>query len=337
MESHMEFTKAEKLNNDPWNRQKRDDNQPPDIDAIIKNLFKQFNDSGSSQGFFLVGLLSALLLIWGLAGIFVVSEGETAIVLRFGQFNRELGRGLKWYAPFIESKFIINTEKISTYEYDAEMLTTDENYANVKVAVMYRINDAKDYKFNVENPIDTLKEVTASALRQVVGQSQLEDVLSSGKERIRAEIEDTIVSTLKDYDIGIQIRAVKLLAALPPKQVSAAFEDAIKAREDEQRFINIAEAYHNEIIPNAKGKASRILNEALATKEATILRAQAEVKGFDALVETYKKSPSLLSERLYIQTMENVLSKTPKVLISSEQNIAYLPLQEMFNKLKGSE
>jgi membrane protease subunit HflK len=205
------------------------------------------------------------------------------------------------------------------------------------VALLYRIQSPSDYLFNVKDPIDTLKEVTASALRQVVGQSTLEEVLSSGKEQVRQEIDDTVVSTLDSYDMGIQVRGVKLLAALPPMQVSEAFEDAIKAREDEQRFINIAEAYYNEILPKAKGKASRILNEAEAIKESTILRAKAEIEGFNALIPIYKKDPELLTTRLYIQTMEEILSKTPKVIINGDKNISYLPLADLMNNSKRSQ
>ena len=333
---NMDINKPIKLSSDPWGnqRQKNNGNQPPDIDALLRNLFKKMN-KGSQGGSISIGIIILVALaLWAATGFFVVSEGHTAIVLRFGEFNRELGRGLKWHAPLFETKFIVNTEKISTYEYEAEMLTTDENYARVKVAVLYRVSNPTAFKFNVQDPLDTLKEVTASALRQVVGQSRLEDVLSSGKEVVRSEIEKTVISTLKAYNIGLQIRGVKLLAALPPTQVSEAFEDAIKAREDEQRYINIAEAYHNEILPKAKGRASRITNEASAIKESTILRSKAEVEGFNALVSIYKKDPELLTNRLYIQTMEDVLSKTPKILLNGDQNISYLPLSEILSKQK---
>ena len=319
------------LKTDPWGRPNQK-NQPPEIDKILKDVFARFSGKNNKSGHLIpIFILIGAIIVWALSGLFVVSEGQTAVVLRFGEFNRELGRGLKWYAPILEQKYVVSTERISTYEYEAEMLTTDENYARVKVALLYRIQSPSDYLFNVKDPIDTLKEVTASALRQVVGQSKLEEVLSSGKELVRQEIEDTVVSTLASYQMGIKVRGVKLLAALPPTQVSEAFEDAIKAREDEQRFINIAEAYYNEILPKAKGKASRVLNEAEAVKESTILRAKAEVEGFNALIPVYKKDPELLTSRLYIQTMETILSKTPKILINGDKNISYLPLAELLN------
>jgi membrane protease subunit HflK len=333
----MSESKPSALKNDPWGRPNRN-NQPPELDKILKDFFKKHGGkTPKNANLPIIIALIAAIIIWALSGIFVVSEGHTAVVLRFGEFNRELGRGLKWYAPILEQKYIVSTERISTYEYEAEMLTTDENYARVKVALLYRIQSPSDYLFNVKDPIDTLKEVTASALRQVVGQSTLEEVLSSGKEQVRQEIEDTVVSTLDSYDMGIQVRGVKLLAALPPMQVSEAFEDAIKAREDEQRFINIAEAYYNEILPKAKGKASRILNEAEAIKESTILRAKAEIEGFNALIPIYKKDPELLTTRLYIQTMEEILSKTPKVIINGDKNISYLPLADLMNNSKRSQ
>lgn len=332
----MTQTKPVPYRNDPWSRPDRN-NQPPELDKVVKEFFKKFSNNGSAAfNFSIIIILFATITIWAMAGFFVISEGQTAVILRLGEFNRELGRGLKWYAPIIEQKYVVSTDRISTYEYEAEMLTTDENYAKVKVALLYRVLSPSDYLFNVKDPIDTLKEVTASALRQVVGKSTLDEVLSSGKEQVRKEIEETVVSTLGSYKMGIQVRGVKLLAALPPTQVSEAFEDAIKAREDEQRFINIAEAYYNEMLPKAKGKASRILNEATAIKESTILNAKAEVEGFNALIPIYRKDPALLTTRLYIQTMESIFAKTPKILMNGDKNISYIPLADLISNAKRS-
>ena len=167
---NMDTNKPSKLLNDPWGRKNQNNsNQPPDIDALLRNLFKKMNGNNHSSriGYGIIFLI--VIVLWAASGFFIVSEGNTAIVLRFGQFDRELGRGLKWHAPLFEKKYIINTEKISTYEYEAEMLTTDENYARVKVAVLYKISNPTAFKFNVQDPLDTLKEVTGSALRQVVG------------------------------------------------------------------------------------------------------------------------------------------------------------------------
>lgn len=330
----MEITKPQIMKNDPWRNRNQSNQEPPDIDAAIKDLFKRMqNDSTPSWPLLLI--LVAAIVLWAATGFFIVSEGETGIILRFGKFNREVPRGLSWHAPFIENKTVINTEKVENFSFGAEMLTTDENYANVKINVIWRIEDPKSYLFNVSDPYETLREATISSLRQVVGGSTLDNVLSS-QEKVRYEIESTLKSMMDEYGTGIEVRSVKVLGALPPQQVSEAFADAVKAREDEQRFINMAEAYYNKIIPKAKGRASRIVNEATAFRESTILKAQAEIAEFKALLQAFKSNPDIVKNRLYLQTMESVLARVPKIILSGDQNISYLPLGDILKSKKGA-
>jgi membrane protease subunit HflK len=215
------------------------------------------------------------------------------------------------------------------------MLTKDENIVDVRLAVQYQVKDAKDYAFNVLDPNSTLKQVTESVERGVIGASNMDFVLTEGRSEIVQAIKTEIQSVMDAYKAGILVTSVNLQDAQPPEQVQGAFEDAIRAREDKQRLINEAEAYSNDVVPKARGAASRIVQEAEGYKEKVIARASGDVSRFTQLMVEYKKAPAVTKERMYIEAMESVLERSNNVLVDVKggNNIMYLPLDKIGSQI----
>lgn len=326
---------------DPWSGKQQ---SPPELEQVLKNLqaklrklfgFKPTqrvnSTGGGSKAFIAVGILA--LIIWLGFGIFIVNPAERAIVLRLGKFHAVLDSGLHWIPVGIDRYFIVNEQKIDHYDYQAQMLTKDENIVSVAVAVQYRIQNAREFLFNVDNPIQSLRQATASALRQVVGQTTLDDILTRGREQARQEVMERLSKILAQYSTGILITAVAMQPAKAPDAVKEAFDDAIKAQEDEQRFVNEAQAYVMRVVPAAKGIEQRIGQEASAYKEKAVLRAQGDTAKFLALLAEYEKAPAITRQRLYLETMEELLAKTSKVLVDVKGNQAwYLPLDKFMQQ-----
>jgi membrane protease subunit HflK len=214
------------------------------------------------------------------------------------------------------------------------MLTKDENIVDVRLAVQYQVKDAKEFIFNIVNPAATLKQVTESAQRGVVGSSKMDFVLTEGRSEIVAQIKKEIQDVMDSYKSGIQVTSVNLQDAQPPEQVQNAFEDAIKAREDEQRLINEAEAYSNDVVPKARGAAARKIQEAEGYKEQVIAQAEGESNRFSKLLAEYTKAPDVTRKRLYIESMESVLAETNTVMVDvkGSNNMLYLPLDKMIQQ-----
>jgi membrane protease subunit HflK len=211
------------------------------------------------------------------------------------------------------------------------MLTQDENIVDVEVAVQWRISEPDDFLFNVAQPDDTLRQVAESAVRSVIGKSTLDFVLTEGRSDVAQNQESLMQQILTDYDAGVLIVKVDMQIAKPPEEVKAAFDDAIKAREDEQRLVNEAEAYRNEILPQARGQAARILEQANGYKARVIAESEGNAARFEQLLTEYERAPSVTRERLYLETMESVLSGTNKVMIDAEGNnsLMYLPIDKL--------
>ncbi|GAB4393604.1 MAG: FtsH protease activity modulator HflK [Gammaproteobacteria bacterium] len=327
---------------DPWSGRK--DQGPPDLDEAWRKLRAKLFGSGRNNdsqggGFGLGngGLLSfgliaiGILVLWVLSGIFIVAPAEQAVVLRLGRYIKTVGSGPHWIPTFIDRKYVVNVEKISNYAYGALMLTADENIVSVQAAVQYRIANPRDYLFNVVNPDGSLQQAMASALRQVVGHSKLDDVLTTGRAVVRQSVREQLERILKIYNTGIQVMDVAMQPATAPEEVKDAFDDAIRAQEDEQRIINKAEAYSRGVVPIAEGRAKRILQEAEAYKQEVILNAKGNTSRFLALLPEYLLAPKVTRERLYLDAMQAVLSRTSKVLVDIKEgnNILYLPLQQL--------
>ncbi len=332
---------GDKKNNerDPWKPSSRSPQTPPDLEEMLKNFYKKIgqffkNGSGNSGlnkvkqiNLSLIG--GVIFLLWFLSGIFIVDPAEQTVILLFGKYQTTLGPGPHWIPRFIESAYIVNEQQISNYSYESQMLTKDENIVSVALAVQYRISNAKNYLFNVVNPSSSLQQATASALRQVIGRTTLDEVLTRGRERVRQEVTTQLNKILERYRAGLLVTDVAMQPARAPDEVKEAFDDAIKAQEDEQRFINQAQAYAMQVIPTAKGQAQRIAADANAYKEQVVLNAKGDIATFLALLPEYQKAPEVTKERLYLDTIESVLMATNKLLVNTNgNNLFYLPFDK---------
>lgn len=333
---------------DPWGRSKKTQG-PPDLDALLKQyktklitLFggKESTTGGGignqpkekSKGFFVAFIIGILLIIWGLSGIYIVSPSERAVVLRLGKYVETVGPGPHWIARFIEKAQVVNVQTVMEYSYQSEMLTKDENIISAEITVFYRVLDLENYLFNVVDPIASLEQATASALRQVVGHSTLDDLLTIGKEQVRTDVAKQLQEVLNSYKAGLLITDVNLQSFNPPEAVIPAFDDAIKAQEDEKSYVNQADAYQKKVFADAQGQSARILQEAEAYKQEVVLGAKAEVAGYLALLPEYKKAPNVMRTRLYVATLESVFSKTSKIFLDQKGGsnpLLYLPLDKM--------
>ena len=337
---------------------------PPELDEVIKDFKNKFNTTfggGSSnnsgvskaaKGSFKYVLILAVL-VWLLTGIYIVDPAERGVVLRFGAFQTSTTQGPHWHIPYpIESVYKVNVEQVRAAEIgfrntqnsysggvssESLMLTKDENMVDVKLAVQYKIADAQSYLFNVYNPEMTLSHVIQSVIRQVVGDNTMDHVLTTGRDQVAQEVKTASQALLNDYGVGLLITAVTMQDAQPPIQVKAAFDDVVKAREDEQRYINEAKAYANDIVPKARGASQRLLAEAEAYKSQIVSKSEGEAYRFTQILTEYLKAPVVTKERLYRETLEEVLSSTNKVIVDSSSNsLMYLPIDQLINSSKSS-
>lgn len=337
----MGWNEPDKGNN-PW---KGKNNQPPDLDEVFKRIqekFKKFffGSAGerikepskkSNNGLIAAMITLAAFILWVLSGIFIVDPAEQAAILRFGKYIETVGPGPHWIPRFISSKIIMNVDRVLDYSYSAQMLTKDENLVAVSLAVQYRISDLKEYLFNVAHPKESLQQATSSSLRQVVGTTTLDQMITEGREVWGNQVQDTLIKTLNLYNTGILIVNVSPQPARAPEGVQDAFDDAIKAQEDEKRFREQAYAYAAKVVPIAEGKASRIQQEAEAYSKQVVLSAQGEVAQFLALLPQYNAAPKIMAERMYLETMQKVLSKSSKIIVDNKaNNLLYLPLDQLF-------
>lgn len=333
---------------DPW----KGKNQPPDLDEALKRIQEKLKKiffggtnktdnqpSGNSSGGLLVMAIGLIaFVLWLISGIFIVDPAEQAVILRFGKYVETVGPGPHWIPRIISSKVVLNVDRVLDYSYSAQMLTSDENLVAVSLAVQYRINDLQQYLFNVANPEESLQQATSSALRQVVGTTTLDQIITEGREVWGNRVQDTLVKTLGIYKTGIMIVNVSPQPARAPESVQDAFDDAIKAQEDEKRFKEQAYAYAAKVVPIAEGNASRIEQEAEAFSKQVVLRAQGEVAEFLALLPQYTLAPQVTAERMYLETMQKVLNSTSKIIVDGKSgNLLYLPLDKLSSYHTGTQ
>lgn len=327
-------------NQDPWGGRRGNDG-PPDLDEVIKKAMDKMgglfgskpsgNNSGSGLGP-IFGLIVVLVLIWAAYdSVHVIDQQERAVVLQFGKYHETWQPGLQWKIPLIESIEKVNVTKVREYRRSSKMLTEDENIIDVTISVQYVVSDVKRYVLEVRNPDNSLKQATESALRHEVGTAEMHFVLTEGREAMPALLQSRLQGYLDAYGTGLTVSKVNIENAQAPEQVIDAFLDVAKAKEDEVRLRNEAETYANGVVPEARGLAQRQLEEANAYKEQVIAKAEGDAARFDQLLVEYKKSPEVTRERMYIDSIQNVLAKTPKVLVDVEggNNMMYLPLDKL--------
>ncbi len=318
---------------DPW---KREDQQPNDLDQIVQNwqkrLSRMFGGSqapGGGSSYFLIILA---LVAWGLTGFYRVDEAERGVVQRFGEYTKTTLPGLRWHMPFpVETVDIVNTVVVTDYAYQTEMLTADEQYVFINMVVQYRRSDPVKFSFEVADPEQTLRDVTESALREVVGTSELETLVGGRREEIASRTLARLQETLDIYNAGFTVTSISLEDVKYPADVQSAVDDAQRARNDSERFNLEADAYARDIIPRARGEAARILEDAQAYRDRVIADAEGEAARFEALLIEYAKAPRVTRDRLYIDAVEEVYRNSSKIIIDSEGsgNLLYLPLDKI--------
>lgn len=338
-------------NKDPWSKKPRDQG-PPDLDELLRKLSSRFGglfggkggagggvgggggvSKGSSIG---IGVIGGILLIgWLISGFYIVGAGEAGVELRFGAFRITTGPGPHWHIPYpIETVEIVNVTEIRSAQHKATMLTQDENIVDVELAVQYLVKSPEDYVFQVRLPDASLRQAMESAVREVVGKSKMDYILAEGRAQIADDTKQLLQTVLDDYKTGLLVTTMNMQQAQPPEQVQDAFADAIKAREDEVRFRNEAEAYSNGIIPQARGEAARIEQEASAYQSKVMSKAEGESARFLKLLAQYAKAPNVTRERLFLDAVESVLSSSSKVLVDIKQgnNLLVLPLDKIMTQ-----
>ena len=340
-------------NQDPWGGRKGGGRQgPPDLDEALRKLQDSLNgifggkkSSGSGNGSAAGGLgligiaLAVLAALWLYSAVYVVDEQEQAVVLRFGKYYETVGPGLNIYFPPIDRKFQENVTRERAYSAQGQMLTEDENIVEVPLTVQYRISNLQDFVLNVDQPEVSLQHATDSALRHVVGSTAMDQVLTEGRELMASEVKERLQRFLDNYRTGISVTQVNVQSAAAPREVQEAFDDVIRAREDEQRAKNQAEAYANGVVPEARGQAQRIIEDANGYRDEVIARAQGEAERFSKLLTEYRKAPEVTRERLYLEAMQEVFSNTSKVLVTGDKgqnNLLYLPLDKMVAPRDGT-
>ena len=343
--------------------------RPPDLDEVFGNVFGSLtrlfgggrrsgggagnggNGGGNNKP--IVSLVSGIVVVvWLLSGFYIVGEGTRGVELRFGAYQETTTPGPHWHLPFpVESVEKVDIDSIRSVQDKARMLTEDENIVEVEVAVQYRVLDAADYLFNVRFPDappglppseGTVYQVMESALREAIGKAKMDFILGEGRAEIAARTKDLMQQILDAYRSGIQIISVNLQQSQPPSAVQDAFADAIKAREDEIRYVNEAEAYSNGIVPKARGEAARMLEEANAYREKVVANSKGEASRFIQLYDEYRKAPAVTRERLYIQAVEDFFRKTRKVIMDTKDSggnsLFYLPLDQILKeRVRGSD
>ena len=331
---------------DPWGQ--RNNEGPPDLDELLKNIKNKFGGlfgggggkipkipggSGNISG--VIGFVAiALLIVWALTGIYIVDEGWRGVETRFGAKSIVSQSGPHWHLPWpIEDVELINVAANRTTRKESKMLTRDENIVVMSLEVQYDIKDAQDFAFEVRDPDLTLQQVAETAIREVVGNNDMDLILTEGRAIIGSETKEIMQQILDSYQTGLNVLTVNMGEAQPPEEVQDAFDDAIKAREDEQRIINEANAYRNGVVPQARGDAQGLLEKAEAYKTRVTKSSEGETSRFNQLLSEYQRAPDVTRERLYIDTLESVMSRSPKVMIDIQNgnNLMFLPLDQLIS------
>ena len=347
-------------NRDPWNNGggNQGNQGPPDLDEVVRKLQERLGGlfggmrgsrgggqsqgggggggRGSALGLAVIGGL--LLLAWLGSGFYIVEPAERGVELRFGAYKTTTQPGLHWHFPFpIETVETVNVDEISTFRHKASMLTRDENIVDIELTVQSRVQDAYDFLFQDSDPPETLHDATETAVREVIGKSDLDFILTEGRSAIATRVQDLTQELMDQYKTGLRVTAVNMLPAKPPEQVKNAFDDAIKAREDKERIENEAQAYANEVVPVARGAAAREVENAKAYKARVVAEATGESERFTSLLQEYQKAPAVTRQRLYLEMVEQVLGSTNKVLLDVEggSNLTYLPLDQLMRHSGG--
>ncbi|HSH48842.1 MAG TPA: FtsH protease activity modulator HflK [Halomonas sp.] len=333
---------------------------PPDLDEALKKFQDKLNSmlggrskrgggkggSGGKGGggkmsrnpFTLPGLLIIVALaIWAASGFYLVDQAERGVVLRFGKFQEVVTPGLQWNPPLIDDVRVVNVTRVRSIKQTQSMLTQDENIVAVEISAQYQVAAPRDFVLNVRDPKLSMENALDSALRHVVGGTDMIDILTSGREILGSAVFSRLQSYLDSYGTGIRLQTINVESTSPPNEVRDAFDDVIRAREDRQRTINQALAYANAVIPTAQGRAQRLIEQGQGYRESVVAEARGQANRFNALLDEYAMAPEILRQRLYLDTLAKVFGDTAKVLVDvSEQSpLMVLPLERLSSALGG--
>ncbi len=327
-------------NQDPWG--KKPQNNQNDLDKMIKEAGDKFGrifggkgskGKGGDKSFFFIGLL-VFVAFYVVKGFYTVKEAEQGVITRFGAYDRTVGPGLGWMPPFIDRLYKVDVNTQQQKEVSGNILTKDKNIVDVDFTIVYRVDIPEDYLFNVYDQDKTIEQVAEAAIRQVVGQSVIDDVLKDNKTRIMQDTLTEMERILEPYKMGVEIYEVNMTDSKPPIQVRPAFDDVTSSLSDEKRYVQEAKAYQNDKLPKAEGQAARIIKNAEAYKSQVVEKAKGEVARFEKLLPEYILAPEVTRQRLYLETVEEVMSKVSKVIIDTDggNNLTYLPLDQIVKK-----
>jgi membrane protease subunit HflK len=338
---------------------------PPDLDELWRNFNRKLNEmfgrrrpggeppvrgTGPSNARIGggAGLIAAIVLaIWLASGFYIVVEGQRGVVLTFGQFSTETGAGLRWRMPWpIQSHELVNLAQVRTLEIgyrnnvktrvlkESLMLTDDENIVDLQFAVQYLVRDARDFLFTNRKPDDTAMQAAETAMREIIGKSRMDQILYEGREAIQIAALQLMQQILDRYKTGITVSRITIQSAQPPEQVQAAFDDAVKAGQDRERQKNEGQAYANDVVPKARGAASRLMQEADGYRQRVIATAEGDATRFKQVLTEYSKAPAVTRERIYIDTLAQIYSSTSKVMLDykGSGNLLYLPLDKLMQQ-----
>ncbi|WP_108445875.1 FtsH protease activity modulator HflK [Halomonas denitrificans] len=323
---------------------------PPDLDEALKKFQDKLNNMLGGRGgkrggaggkggggkprnaFTLPGLLIVVALaIWAASGFYLVDQSERGVVLRFGKFQEVVTPGLQWNPPLIDDVRMVNVTRVRSLTQTQSMLTQDENIVSVEISAQYQVADPRSYVLNVRNPELSLENALDSALRHVVGGTDMIDILTSGREILGSSVNSRLQSYLDSYGTGILLQTLNVESTAPPDPVQDAFDDVIRAREDRQRTINQALAYANAVIPAAQGQAQRLVEQGQGYRESVVAEAEGQASRFNAILTEYRQAPDIMRERLYLDAMSEVYGETAKVMVDVAENspLMVLPLERL--------
>ncbi len=347
------------LNDPQWGNNKGGNQGPPDLEDLWRDFNRRLSRMFGKRGgeipprqplnFRMFGggvgaLVALILVIWLASGFYIVDASQRGVVLTFGRLDSITEPGLRWRLPYpIQSHEIVRLTDVRVVEVgyrgsdknrvlkEALMLTDDENIINIQFAVQWDLKDPKDYLFNNRQPDDTVLQAAETAMREIVGKSKMDFVLYEGREQVAASASKLMQEILDRYQTGIQVRRLTLQNVQPPEQVQAAFDDAVKAGQDRERQVNEGQAYANDVIPRARGTASRLLEEANGYRQRVVANAEGEASRFKQVLVEYNKAPEVTRQRLYLDTIQQVLSSTTKIMLDAKGsgNLLYLPIDKL--------
>ncbi len=335
-------------NENPW--QRKPEQGPPDLDEVLRRLQKKLRNlfggggprpaggggGGGNRTIGIGAIVLGLVALWVVLGSWYLNEAaERSVITRFGKYVKTTAGGFNMRLPWpIDRRTVVNVTEIDSFADNPRMLTEDEALVDIKLAVQYRRVDPVKFAFNVRDPEETLGEVSESAIREVIGQSKLNEVLESGRQEISAKTKDLVQRTIAAYNTGIEVISVNLEGVSVPAEVAPAQEDAIKAREDKDRATLAAQTYSNDIVPKARGRAASVVEGAYAHRARVIADSEGETARFLALAIEYQRAPAVTRERLYLETMEQVMGSASKILVDTKGsgNMIYVPLDKLIEQ-----